>query len=357
DIWGTTVSGNVAQGAEAVGSGLSGAASGGGVYAEPTFLILRATIADKVARAGAAGAGASRGVASGGGIAGNEDGRSGDNRDQLVMSTVARNVAETTDADGDPAGVGGNIHRPAAAVVPMTAIGALVAEGEAAPGSENCSFHPLSLGGDVEDDAAGQCGFATRGDARLGLLGDHGGPTATIPLLSGSAAIDAGSCDPNWYTRATLDQRGVPRPYETGCDAGAFESNPPVYPPPVDGGGSGDRGNGGGDVAQPERPIGRAPHGADAKPRAVASARRPLVRFSLRRPAIVALRIVALSKGRAHTLGTVRLGRRAAGRHVVTLPARAGGRALVAGRYRVTVVATNGDRSGRVVTTTALRVR
>lgn len=52
-------------------------------------------------------------------------------------------------------------------------------------------------------------------DPLLGELSDNGGPTMTIPLLTGSPAIDAGeSC-------LATDQRGLPR---TGaCDLGAFE--------------------------------------------------------------------------------------------------------------------------------------
>jgi hypothetical protein len=64
----------------------------------------------------------------------------------------------------------------------------------------------------------------------LGKLGDHGGPTPTIPLLVPSVAIDAApGC-----TSAT-DQRGVTRPQGSGCDVGAFEWNGgqpvPALPP------------------------------------------------------------------------------------------------------------------------------
>jgi hypothetical protein len=58
-------------------------------------------------------------------------------------------------------------------------------------------------------------------NAGLGPFGDHGGPTETISLLSGSPAIGlAQSCFP------ATDQRGLPRP-ETGCDSGAFERQKP----------------------------------------------------------------------------------------------------------------------------------
>ncbi len=56
---------------------------------------------------------------------------------------------------------------------------------------------------------------------QVGALSDNGGPTQTIPLLSGSAAIDAGAVCP------ATDQRGVVRPQGAACDAGAYEYEPP----------------------------------------------------------------------------------------------------------------------------------
>jgi hypothetical protein len=60
-------------------------------------------------------------------------------------------------------------------------------------------------------------------------LGNYGGPTQTIPLLSGSPAIDAGNpggcTDGNGHLLKT-DQRGKPRHDKedtSGCDIGAFE--------------------------------------------------------------------------------------------------------------------------------------
>ena len=56
-------------------------------------------------------------------------------------------------------------------------------------------------------------------DPRLGPLAANGGPTATLALLAGSPAIDAGVSIPN----LTTDQRGVPRPEGSAPDIGAFE--------------------------------------------------------------------------------------------------------------------------------------
>jgi hypothetical protein len=69
-------------------------------------------------------------------------------------------------------------------------------------------------------------------DPQLGALQDNGGPTFTIALLPGSAAIDAGAIG-----GPLTDQRGRLRPYDlpgvtnviggNGSDIGAYELIPP----------------------------------------------------------------------------------------------------------------------------------
>lgn len=69
------------------------------------------------------------------------------------------------------------------------------------------------------------CGASRTGDPALGPLADNGGPTQTMALLAGSAAIDAAeqaSCP-------TFDQRGTRRP-PGACDVGAFERVVPRPP-------------------------------------------------------------------------------------------------------------------------------
>ena len=58
-------------------------------------------------------------------------------------------------------------------------------------------------------------------DPLMGVLGDYGGPTQTIPLMDGSPAIDAG----NNVAVLQTDQRGpgFPREAGAGADIGAFE--------------------------------------------------------------------------------------------------------------------------------------
>jgi hypothetical protein len=80
----------------------------------------------------------------------------------------------------------------------------------------------VSLGHNLED--RNDCGFTqagdlTRTDPQLGALHDNGGPTLTMALVAGTAAVDA--ADPN--CDVDTDQRGVSRPQGAHCDIGAFE--------------------------------------------------------------------------------------------------------------------------------------
>jgi CSLREA domain-containing protein len=78
-------------------------------------------------------------------------------------------------------------------------------------------------------DTDGSCDNATtKTSAQINLLAlaDNGGPTQTIALGSGSAAIDAG--DDSVCRAAPVsdqDQRGVARPQSAHCDVGAFEAS------------------------------------------------------------------------------------------------------------------------------------
>jgi hypothetical protein len=60
-------------------------------------------------------------------------------------------------------------------------------------------------------------------DPKLGTLSDNGGPTQTIPLLPGSAAIGAGDPAVCSSVLKNLDQRGFARATNGTCDIGAFE--------------------------------------------------------------------------------------------------------------------------------------
>ncbi|MGB9602510.1 MAG: carboxypeptidase regulatory-like domain-containing protein, partial [Limisphaerales bacterium] len=56
-------------------------------------------------------------------------------------------------------------------------------------------------------------------DPKLGLFGDNGGNTYTLPLLADSPAIDRA----NPYSALATDQRGTARQYGDSADAGAYE--------------------------------------------------------------------------------------------------------------------------------------
>ena len=87
----------------------------------------------------------------------------------------------------------------------------------------NCiNFYGGALTGsnNLADDETCGAGFTNSPSILLGPLADNGGPTQTMALLPGSAAIDAGDdaiCP-------TTDQRGVARPYGAHCDIGAYEA-------------------------------------------------------------------------------------------------------------------------------------
>jgi Ca2+-binding RTX toxin-like protein len=72
----------------------------------------------------------------------------------------------------------------------------------------------------------GQNGDLVGADARLGTLGDHGGPTQTLSILYGSPAIDAGDD----ITAPSTDQRGTSR--VGASDIGAYEwlNTAPTWP-------------------------------------------------------------------------------------------------------------------------------
>lgn len=83
----------------------------------------------------------------------------------------------------------------------------------------------------ADDNTCDSATQKTSGEINLGSLADNGGPTQTIALLVGSAAIDAGDdavCSASPVSGK--DQRGVTRPQGAHCDIGAFESTNQLGP-------------------------------------------------------------------------------------------------------------------------------
>jgi hypothetical protein len=66
-------------------------------------------------------------------------------------------------------------------------------------------------------------------DPLLGTLGNYGGFTQTIPLLTGSSALDTGDD----ATCTATDQRDISRPQNAHCDIGAYEVEAIVQPAPT----------------------------------------------------------------------------------------------------------------------------
>ena len=83
----------------------------------------------------------------------------------------------------------------------------------------NCNGSMTDLGGNLRWPTSDSTCVGSYGDPKLGTLADYGGPTFTMPLQTGSTAINTAIekfCPPT-------DQRGVIRPQGPQCDIGAFE--------------------------------------------------------------------------------------------------------------------------------------
>ncbi|MBZ0283743.1 MAG: PQQ-binding-like beta-propeller repeat protein [Anaerolineae bacterium] len=139
----------------------------------------------------------------------------------IVNTTIAQNQAS----------YGGGLHHVSFVGATTTLQNTIVANN----GGSNCDGIPSNGGGNLQYPG-NSCGSLPIGNPMLASLADNGGPTRTMALQSGSAAIDRGS---NSICAASpihnLDQRGVSRPVDGDgngsvlCDVGAFES-PLLHP-------------------------------------------------------------------------------------------------------------------------------
>ena len=129
----------------------------------------------------------------------------------IVNNTIVRNST--------PAPYAGGITNQGTAMVTNT----LLADNSTA----NCSGNAATASANNLDSGA-TCGFSpsdgslNNTEPLLGNIGNYGGVVPTLPLLPGSPAIDAGTCQ-GPFTPAT-DARGTARPQLSACDVGAFES-------------------------------------------------------------------------------------------------------------------------------------
>lgn len=249
-------------------SGDGGAARGGGILAEGGSLIINtATFASNSAKGGNGGDG---GKTNGGGpCAQTTHGAGGLAHGGAITNTNAAtlNIKHATislnNAQAGNTGVNqGGANLPARLVAEGTGGGirvgpssvtlqnTIIAGNTAANGLGDTTGAPTpgpnvdgtvtSNGHNLLGVATDAGGFGGTGDksganAMLAALADNGGPTQTMALSPGSAAIDAGVA-----AAATLDQRGQPRtfndpgvanaPTSDGTDIGAFERQPSQSP-------------------------------------------------------------------------------------------------------------------------------
>ena len=129
----------------------------------------------------------------------------------IISTTIAGNSATT----------GGGLYNDGSTLD----LGATIIAGQPSGGDCYSSVALTDLGDNLDDD--GSCGLTGGGDLSdtpAGLdpsgLADNGGPTQTIALQVGSAAVGAATSGLCTFTPA--DQRGVPNP--TTCNIGSYDA-------------------------------------------------------------------------------------------------------------------------------------
>jgi hypothetical protein len=327
----TLIAGNLAEigaggmgGAGGANSGAGGAggqgegASGGGIFSNGSVKLTNVTFAGNLAAGGTGGPGGKGGgttAAEAGGAGGFGGGGQGgavallnSAAGQFASVTIAGNKAGG--AVGGAGGVGSHGGTAGAAGAKGSTEGgnvflstatlslrdSIIAGGEAEAGTQNCVFGGggvlTSLGHNLEDHH--QCltkpagGDLVDTPAGLGPLAANGGPTETMALLTGSAAIGTGepACVDAAGAPLAEDQRGDPR--GTPCDIGAFEVQPEASKesggPTPPGASSGGAGAGGPDgptqttVSKPEKvTLGKL----KLSPKAVRDGKKSTISFSL----------------------------------------------------------------------------
>jgi hypothetical protein len=147
----------------------------------------------------------------------------------ITHATIARNQSTSSSSAGVDRN-GGTVR------VLYSIIGANTRDNGSA--ASDCSGTPDLVGLNLVSDSSGcnpvgpvlVAGTAGVGPLALGPLTNNGGPTKTVALLDGSAALDAvalsaGAC----ASSVAIDQRGSARPFDdpatvgVGCDLGAYE--------------------------------------------------------------------------------------------------------------------------------------
>jgi hypothetical protein len=211
-----------------LGGGAGG--SGGAILAGGTVDVTNSTFVGNQAGTGGLGASAPSVIGSGG-LGGSGGAIAGLGTTRIAAATMTLNGIGVggAGAGGGATGTngsGGGVYGSA------TVRGSIVAAND----GSNCGSTVIDGGGNLAFPEAGGCGGFKVADPKLDPVGlaANGGPTATIALLPGSAAlalVPAASCQTAAGEPLTVDQRGVGRP-AGACDAGAYEVDrtPPASP-------------------------------------------------------------------------------------------------------------------------------
>jgi hypothetical protein len=149
----------------------------------------------------------------------------GNSRNAVVNAGKMTINNSTLSTNSGLQGLGGNLIAGGTTILQNTIL-------SNSPSDGNCYGNITSNGYNLSNDNTcnlNGAGDLNNTDPMLGKLGNHGGPTQTIPLLSGSPAIDAGNpsgCTDGQGHLLRTDQRGKARPDKEdsgGCDMGAYE--------------------------------------------------------------------------------------------------------------------------------------
>jgi hypothetical protein len=212
------------------GVGGPGGAGGGLAVFAGTVTVTNSTIEGN--KAGDGGTGGVGPFGSTGGPGGNGGGFASTTWGTVSSTTIANNAAGSGGGGSGvggpgPGGAGGGVSG-AADPNQTTLQNSLLALNTSPGGGPNCAGPVVDGGHNLAFPADAVCpaGFLS-GDPLIGSLGANGGPTQTMALGAGSAALDqvpasGAGCPAN-------DQRGIGRPQGAACDIGAFErqSDPP----------------------------------------------------------------------------------------------------------------------------------
>lgn len=222
------------------GSGFGGAGGPGGLGggmvlvggASQAQTLENVTIAQNSAGAGGTGGDAHKGFSGSGSPtiqrgAGGDGGSGGGIRHSFGTATIVHATISGNSAGAAGAGGSGQFGPSGAPGQPGTGPGTFTVMNAVTKVQNSVLADPCA--GVLADQghnlgAAGCVGGA--GDPKLGPLQDNGGPTVTMALGDGSAALD--QVPATGAGCAATDQRGAVRPGGALCDVGAYEMAPPL---------------------------------------------------------------------------------------------------------------------------------